>query len=354
MAELSTATMTTGVSDARTVQIACDESGSEGENLIEGSSRIFTHGSTDLDPDAASQLIYELREAVKFKGPELKSTTLLQNSSRRAALLNTFAPGGPLSGRAKFLVIDKWYMAAAKVIDLVIEEDAYAKGIDIYGTGEAYRMAQVLIQEGPRAFGKMRMHKLLGDFVSFVRRKQRVGAKTTEAELLQTIDDLRLRNNRRSVTAIMQRLWQGRHYLAGYGPSAPATSMGTLEPIVPAIVSTAKNWHQVHRISIEIVHDRQAALTPAAIRDILAVTTVRFPGMGIPPPIASLQQVDSRTDARVQVADLVAGVGAWAARSALDGTLPREEAELIRRYVIADSMWADVPSWMQLYGRTLR
>jgi hypothetical protein len=76
--------------------------------------------------------------------------------------------------------------------------------------------------------------------------------------------------------------------------------------------------------------------------------------MGIPAPIMALQQVDSRTDARVQVADLVAGVGAWAARNALDGTLTDQDADLIRPYVMADSMWADVPSWFQLYGRTLR
>ncbi len=343
-----------GASAVRPVQIACDESGSDGENLIEGSSRVFAHGSTDLDTAAASQLIDDLRETVKFKGPELKSTTLLQSPSRRAALLNTFTPGGPLSERAKFLVIDKWYMAAAKVIDLVIEEDAYANGIDIYVTGEAYRMAQMLMQEGPRAFGERRWQKLLGDFVSFVRRKQRVGAKTTEIELLQTIDDLRLRNNRRGVTAVMQRLWQGRHHLAGYRPDGPTASMGTLEPIVPAIVSTAKAWHQVHRVPIEIVHDRQAALTPAAVKDILAVSKVRWPSMGIPPPIAALQQVDSRTDARVQVADLVAGVGAWAARNALNGTLSDQDADLIRPYMMADSMWADAPSWIQLYGRTLR
>jgi hypothetical protein len=256
-----------GASAVRTVQIACDESGSDGENLIEGSSRVFAHGSTDLDTAAASQLINELRETVKFKGPELKSTTLLQNASRRAALLNTFTLGGPLSERAKFLVIDKWYMAAAKVIDLVIEEDAYANGIDIYVTGEAYRMAQMLIQEGPRAFGERRWQQLLGEFVSFVRSKQRVGTKTTEIELLQTIDDLRLRNNRRSLTAIMQRLWQGRHHLADYGPDGPIASMRTLEPIVPAIVSTAKAWHQVHRIPVEVVHDRYAALTPAAVNE---------------------------------------------------------------------------------------
>ncbi|WP_319446150.1 MULTISPECIES: DUF3800 domain-containing protein [unclassified Mycobacterium] len=343
-----------GAGAARPVQIACDESGSDGENLIDGSSRVFAHGSTDLDAAAASQFIDDLRGTVKFQGPELKSATLLQNAQRRAALLDTFATGGPLSSRVKFLVMDKWYVAAAKVIDLVIEEDAYANGVDIYSTGEAYRMAQTLMREGPRAFGESRWQQLLGEFVSFVRRRQRVGTKTTQIELIQTIDDLRLRNNRRSVTAIMQRLWQGRHHLEDYGPDSPIASMGTLEPIVPAIVSTAKAWHHVHHIPIEIVHDRYAALTPAAVKDILAVSTARWPNMGIPPPITSLQQVDSRTDARVQVADLVAGVGAWAARSALDGMLTDQDAELIRPYMIGDSMWADVPSWIQLYGRTLR
>lgn len=343
-----------GADAKRAIQIACDESGSDGENLIEGSSRVFAHGSTDLDSVAASQFIDDLRETVRYQGPELKSTKLLQDVRRRSALLSMFSPGGPLSGRAKFLVIDKWYMAAAKVIDLVIEEDAYANGIDIYSTGAAYRMAQTLMQEGPRAFGESRWQQLLGAFVSFVRRKQRVGLKTTEAELLQVIDDLRLRNSRRNVTAIMQSLWQGRHHLADYGPDGPIASMGTLEPIVPAIVSTAKAWHQVHHVPIEIVHDRYAALTPLAVKDILAVSTARWPNMGIPPPITSLQQLDSNTDARVQVADLVAGVGAWAARSALDRTLSDQDAELIRPYLLADSMWADVPSWIQLYGRTLR
>lgn len=354
MSDPTTSAGLVGATPSPTVQIACDESGSEGENLIDGSSRIFAHGSTDLDSDAASQLIDGLKVAVKFKGFELKSTTLLQSDSRRAALLANFAPGGLLSERAKFLVIDKWYMAAAKVIDLVIEEDAYANGIDIYGTGEAYWMAQTLFQQGPRAFGETRWQKLLGDFVSFARRKQRSGTKTTEAELVQTIDDLRLKNYRQKVADIMQRLWAGRQYLTDYGPGNPAVNMGTLEPIVPAIVSTAKAWHQVHRIPIVIIHDRQAALTAAAVNDILAVTKVRWPNMGVPPPIATLQQVDSRTDARVQVADLVAGVGVWAASNALAGTLSDQDADLIRPYVMADSMWADEPSWIQLYGRTLR
>lgn len=340
----------------RTVTIACDESGSDGENLVEGGSRVFSHGSTDLDRLAAAQLIDDLREAVRFNGAELKSTVLLRSSTRRSSLIDAFASGGPLSGRAKILLIDKPYMAAAKVIDLVIEEDAYAKGIDLYRTNEAYRLAQLLFRDGARAFGEQQWQRLLGDFVSFVRRKQRSGAKTTEAELLQTIDDLRLRNNRRSVTEIMQRLWQGREHLRDYLPEgdASAVSMGTLEPLVPAIAGTAKAWHQVHRLPVEIVHDRQAALTPQAVADILATCSTRWPNMAIPPPIITLEQTDSRSDPRVQVADLVAGVGWWVAGQALAGSLSDHVAEVIRPYVLADSMWGHIPSWIQLHGEISR
>ena len=35
------------------VEIACDESGAEGENLVNGGSRVFAHGSTDMSQDEA-------------------------------------------------------------------------------------------------------------------------------------------------------------------------------------------------------------------------------------------------------------------------------------------------------------
>jgi predicted RNA methylase len=63
-------------------------------------------------------------------------------------------------------------------------------------------------------------------------------------------------------------------------------------------------------------------LTPQAVADILAVTRIRWPHIGVPAPIATLEQTNSRNDPRVQVADLVAGVGSWAAGQALAGTSP--------------------------------
>ena len=65
------------------VEIACDESGSDGENLMAGSTRVFAHGSTDLAPDEARALVTSLQSATGFAGLELKSPRLLGDANSR-------------------------------------------------------------------------------------------------------------------------------------------------------------------------------------------------------------------------------------------------------------------------------
>jgi hypothetical protein len=64
------------------IEIACDESGSDGENLIKGGARVFAHGSTDMRRDEARQLIALLERESGFRGVELKSSRLLKGMSR--------------------------------------------------------------------------------------------------------------------------------------------------------------------------------------------------------------------------------------------------------------------------------
>jgi hypothetical protein len=42
---------------AEPIDVACDEWGSDGENLVEGSSRAFSLGSTDLSVEEAVELM---------------------------------------------------------------------------------------------------------------------------------------------------------------------------------------------------------------------------------------------------------------------------------------------------------
>jgi hypothetical protein len=78
-----------------------------------------------------------------------------------------------------------------------------------------------------------------------------------------------------------------------------------LEPLVPALAETLLFWSAGER-SVAVVHDEQSALTPARVARLgTFLADVVSPA---PPPLRSFEQVDSRDDPRVQVADLLAGI----------------------------------------------
>jgi hypothetical protein len=78
-----------------------------------------------------------------------------------------------------------------------------------------------------------------------------------------------------------------------------------LEPMVPALAETALFWSAGRR-SVAVVHDEQSALTRHRIARLrMYLAGAAFPS---PPPLLTVTQVDSRKDARVQVADLLAGI----------------------------------------------
>jgi hypothetical protein len=330
------------------VEIACDESGSDSENLVEGRSRVFTLGSTDLSLNEAGELMAALRAATGFAGKELKSSTLLK-PKYLAAALGVFGRGGVLDGRAKLFLVDKWYMAVCKIVDLVIEEHAYSNGIRLHVTGDARRIALGLFQEGPRAFRIGDWNRLLREFVSFVRTTHRKGTKTTLEELLGTIDDLRLRAHRNSVSMAMKMLWEGRAQLEKFSSGPPDRDhLRTLDPIFPAVFETARAWHDATGMSIHLVHDRQAVLTVetrAVLQRSGAHPHREFP---FPVPLRDIELVDSRDDPRVQVADIVAGLGNLVGTAAIEGVLDDPLADVVRPMIIATSLWGDAASWIRL------
>lgn len=330
-------------------EIACDESGSDGENLIAGGTRVFAHGSTNLSLEEADALIEGLQLKTNFGGAELKSTRVLKGKHLRTTL-GLFEPGGPLDGRVRVSITDKAYMAVCKIVDLVIEEDAYSRGEQLHQHGVARQMARDLFAEGPRAYGADVWQALLGQFVSFVRSTQRRGAKTSLDQLLRTVDDLRLKSRRRRVEEAMQLLWRGRSELARYAEVGGMSQevLRTLDPVVPAVMQTAGVWHEALASPIRLVHDRNSALTTEACAEIMRAGAHPHPDFPIKVPIESIRLVDSREDARVQIADIVAGLGAIAGRSSLEGRLDPDIRKAVEPSLISSSLWADAESWRLL------
>jgi hypothetical protein len=67
-----------------------------------------------------------------------------------AALLG---PDGALGGRVNLYLIGKHWFVTAKIIDLLLEEEADACGINLYEGDLARHLAWTLFHDGPRAHG---------------------------------------------------------------------------------------------------------------------------------------------------------------------------------------------------------
>jgi hypothetical protein len=86
------------------LEIACDESGYEGEKLIGSTTRYFAHASVRV-PDP-SGVLRELRERIRSPATQYKATHLLREK-HRATLTWFLGPHGPVLGHGHVFLLDK-------------------------------------------------------------------------------------------------------------------------------------------------------------------------------------------------------------------------------------------------------
>ena len=295
------------------VEIACDESGFSGSNLLDAATPLFTHASVDLRIDEAVELIRALRSGFQWSLNEFKSGQLRRGPQAGEALEWLLAA---LNGRAHVHVIDKEFFLVTRIVDLFLVEPSYAAGTRLT---QDHRSAALTLYRAGRASGRQ-WRVFLAAFVELVRTKRR----------------------RQPDRSVMERFFQARDSLARVGLGAEAENVldglsrtrvwavltrlahddrsipPPLEPMLPALAETVLFWSGGQR-QVLVIHDEQSALTADRLRRLQqALTDGVDPSAadsheaGAPrasvSPLAGLVTVDSRDDPRVQVADLLAGV----------------------------------------------
>ncbi len=295
------------------VEIACDESGFSGTNLLDAATPVFTHASVDLLVDEAAELVRELRSGFRWSLDEFKSGQFRRGPHADEAsewLLEA------LRGRGHVHVVDKEYFLVTRIVDLLLVEPSYAAGTRLT---QDHRPAALALYRAGRAAGR-EWRDFLGAFVELVRTKRRhwpdrsvverffrardslAGARLG-AEAEAVLDGL----SRTRVSALLTRL-------ADDDRSIPPP----LEPMLPALAETVLFWSCGQR-QVLVIHDEQSALTASRLRRLQQVLTDGADltaehdreARALPAalsPLAGLVTVDSRDDPRVQVADLLAGV----------------------------------------------
>jgi len=273
------------------VEIACDESGFSGTNLLDPATPVITHASVDLHVGEAVDLIATLRSGFRFSPNEFKSGQFLRNPKAGAALEWCLAA---LAGRAHVHLVDKEYFLVTRIVDLLLAEPSYAAGTRL--TQDRRPAALALYRAGRSAGPDWRA--FLAAFVELVRIKRR---RRPDRRALDRFFHARDALAPGGVLDGLDRtrVWDFLTRLSDGDRSIPPP----LEPMLPALAESVLFWSRGQR-QVLVIHDEQSALTAGRLRRLQQVLA---DGAAVS-PLAGLVMVDSRDDPRVQVADLLAGV----------------------------------------------
>jgi hypothetical protein len=320
-------------------EIACDESGYEGEHLIGATTDVFAHASVRLPMEAATGCLRELRDRIRSPAQEYKSGHLLR-SKHRSALEWFLGPSGPILGHALVQLIDKRFFVVGRIVDLLAgAPDSAAPA----GDPAARAMAVALHREGRRTFGPRRWDAFLDACNDLLRARNRQGELRSVDSFFQLVEGLRLAAGQGPVADALELLGRARPRVEAV--RARLLDPGTvpaMDPLIPAILRAVARWREDGG-PVAVVHDQHTTLTAERIAW-LEELFASAPG-GRP---ASLRLVDSRSDARVQVADFLAGVARKIATDELDRQGDEALTALLRPYVDPWSVWGDDRSWSAL------
>ncbi|GAA3228475.1 hypothetical protein [Nonomuraea helvata] len=323
-------------------EIACDESGWEGANLVAGSSDVIAYASVRLSVDAATECLRELSGRTGHAKREFKASHVLR-ADRRSTVKRLLDPAGPIHGNAFVHLTEKAHFVVGRLLDLVLGQSADTASAGVVPDRRLTGLATTLSREGPEAFGRDRWQAFLAASNAVLRTwRPRNVREPVDAfvHLVETLADI---DGSGRAGAILDELRRERS--AAYAARARLIEhrvlQPALEPLIPALARTVLHWSRGGGTDVSIVHDEQSALTERRIR--------RLERQLLPPGRRlRFRQVDSRTDPRVQVADVLAGVARRLASDELRGRGDRELGESLRAYIDPASCWSDERSWSSL------
>lgn len=331
--------MNSNESRVRHIEIACDESGFSGGNLVGvGHSPVFAHASIRLEPEAAAELIkYLLREIGARGSGEYKSPEILR-PRRRPILLWFLGPNSPIKPNAYVHLTDNRFFVLSRLVDVLLGDQA-VRGIFPPGRDARTReMALTLYQSGERSYGPTRWQHFLAASANLFRMNNRWLPKNPVQIFYAAVDAMSKTNAPADIQQMMTLLGRTR-------PMAEATRAAHLqnpkltpliEPLIPALNCAVNRWG-VGAQSLSVVHDEQSALTPERIADIAMAFAASHPGHRL----TDVRLVDSSLEPRVQIADFVAGIARRLASDQLRNHTDPELMTLLRPLIDHDSVWVE-------------
>ncbi|MCX5613535.1 DUF3800 domain-containing protein [Streptomyces sp. NBC_00047] len=315
--------------------IASDESGYDGEDLL-ADGRYMMVAGVAVDDAEAELILRDLRKETNIQptARELKFKHF-QRGDRLEKMSRLWRSGGALHGRCSVFVIDKRYAIMSKTIDLLAEEEAYRRGIDLYANGRARKLARALACDGRRALKDERFERLEQAFVAFARRKDPGDRQAVIQTFYSEVEAAWAASTRRNVTEALELLRATRVHAEELHSGTGTQSPPHLELLDTAVATLARAWGE--RLGpVSIMADEHRELTDTRID---SITSVLRTGAG--PTLSSLLRPvrirhmvrgSSHDHPAIQLADLLAGAAGTVAKHTLGHTT--EAGALLRPIIL--------------------
>lgn len=301
------------------VEIACDESGSEGDKLIGGTTDVFAHASIDVPVDLAASWLDEVRRRCRSPADEIKASVVLREQNR-AVLRDLIGPAGPYApgqGAALVQLVDKRQHLAGRLLALLGDgEDAHP--LEPAGLPDVADPLLIAFNALMRARS---LEEAQGHATS-VRREAEVLSGQVRAATPAALVARAGAAVPTSEAALLHLLDRGR-------PEA------VLDPLVPVVAAAVGHWASGGS-RVRVVHDEQRTLRGSGL--------VQLHQLCAETAFDGVRFVDSRDDPRVQLADFLAGAARRVASEALAGRRDVELWDLLEVHMSGPvSGWADTP-----------
>ena len=306
---------------ARLPQVAFDEAGNTGQNLLDPEQPFFALAAVCMDEQDVSRIL-ALADMPQMS--EAKFARLRRTRRGREKLLRVFDDPAMTAAHVKALVYDKAYMVTSKIVDLLLEPLWAAQGRDMYAEGAQYLFAFVLHRLLPAILGRAAQQQILRCFVDLVRDKNDL----TVAAFYAQVDSMCDVAPDEPLTTALALLASTQRIVRTAIRDEDVTAM---DPAVPAFIQLAAQWTYSLGVPFEILHDTSIALerVETEIAPLLSLTSPPEVHEGIGAPVqfpimaTAIRFADSRQASSLQVADLCAGgltaLISGAARHDVDG-----------------------------------
>jgi hypothetical protein len=260
-----------------------------------------------------------------------------------------------IATRANINLVEKTFYVSAKLITLLVEGQAQLFGMNISTSGLGRQYATLLHDQAPGDVGDDLWKRLLTTYNDFIKVYARAGSEPpTTTPFLTALIEARQRASTATVRTLLDAIWDARHFALEYqGPRA--NEMREMDPMFSTLRSVSMAWRlRLGNVPIEFLIDRYSTMTPEMIGYIVASAREELTLADTLMPNADLRRIritDSRDDTRVQVADIIGGIGREISRLAAGGQFDDDLQIIASEMLDFNGMWSDGSPLDVLYDR---